>query len=131
MALYSGVTGSISVDGNKLLHMSNWDVSLSKDILEVVSFGEDYKEKVPSIKDWSATSDGSTDFATGGGQKELHEAFESGAPLEAEFYLDENTFLGGTAFIESLNISHAADGKSDISIGLAGSGANILTLPEP
>lgn len=131
MALYSGVTGSISIDEIKIAHMANWSVDLTKEMIEVVSFGDDYKEKVPSIKDWSASFDGSADFIAEGGQKELHEAFESGAKVEAEFYLDDDTFLGGEAFVESLSISHAADGKADISIGLAGSGANILTLPTP
>ncbi|MPW25947.1 hypothetical protein GC105_09105 [Alkalibaculum sp. M08DMB] len=131
MALYSGVTGKISIGGNDIVHLANWSVELTKDITEVVSFGNDYKEKIPSIKDWTASADGAADFEEDGGQKELHAAFESGAPLQSSFYLDETTFLSGTCYIESLSISHAADGSAEIDISLAGSGANLLTLPTP
>lgn len=134
MALYTGVTGKISAkqgtgDAIDIAHMANFSVELSKEILEVISFGNDYKEKVPSIKDWSASADGSADFAANGGQKMLLDAFESGNVLECTFYLDETTFLKGDCYVESLSISHAADGKADISISLAGSNAVVLTVP--
>lgn len=134
MSLYTGVTGKLSFKSGSetavdIVHMANWNVSLSKEMLEVVSFGNTYKEKVPSIKDWSATADGSADFDSDGGQKMLLDAFESGAKLQGSFYLDESTFLQGDCYVESLEISHAADGKADISISLAGSNAVVLTVP--
>lgn len=134
MALYTGVTGKISMkkgtgEAVDIVHMSNFNVELSKEILEVIRFGNDYKEKVPSIKDWSASADGSADFAADGGQKMLLDAFEDGSALTGSFYLDENTFLQGECYVESLSISHAADGKADISISLAGSNAVVLTVP--
>jgi len=134
MALYSGVTGKISIKKGKdtaidIVHMSSWSVEMTKEIIDVVSFGDDYKEKVPSIKDWSASADGSADFAADGGQKMLLDAFESGEKLTGSFYLDDDTFLVGDCYIESLSIEHAADGKGDISISLAGSKAVSLTVP--
>lgn len=134
MALYSGVTGKITTKigtgtAAELLHMTNWSVDLSKEMIEAISFGEDYKEKVPGVKDWSASADGSTDFATTSGQKALVDAFEGGTKIEAAFYLDTTTFMTGDCYIESLSISHAADGKSEVSIKLAGSGGIDLTVP--
>lgn len=131
--LYTGVTGKLSIKKGTttavdIVHMSSWSVELSKEIVEVISFGNTYKEKIPSIKDWSASSDGTADFASDGGQKMLHEAFESGDKLEGSFYLDDNTFLEGSCYVESLSIEHAADGAATISISLAGSGANVLTV---
>lgn len=135
MALYSGITGKISTKPDEsgtetsIAHMANWSVSLSKEILEVISFGDDYKEKVPSIKDWSASFDGTADFDAAGGQKALVDAFESGELLVYTYYLDENTFMQGSGYIESLELSHAADGKGDISISVAGSNAVALSIP--
>lgn len=131
MALYTGVTGSISIDGEKIAHMSEWSLDQNKAMIDVPSFGQDYVERIPSLKDWSATCDGHVDYATDSGQKELREAFETGAAVEVKFYLDEDTFMSGTAFIESLNTSLASDGAATISISLAGSGATTLTLPTP
>lgn len=134
MALYTGVTGKISMKSGSttavdLVHLANWSVELTKEMIEVVSFGNDYKEKVPSIKDWSASFDGSADFEGEGSQKMLLDAFESGAKLTGSFYLDEDTFLSGDCYIESLTVSHAADGKADIDISVAGSNAATLTVP--
>jgi predicted secreted protein len=134
MSLYTGVTGKLSIKKGAatavdVVHMSNWEVELKKEMMEVVSFGNDYKEKSPSIKDWSASSEGMADFDTDGGQKLLVDSFEDGSVLEATFYLTTTTFLKGDAYIESLSISDAADGAAEISISLAGSGAVVLTLP--
>lgn len=129
--LYTGVTGYIKVgsgaSGKALAHMSSWEVELSKDIIEVVSFGNDYKEKVPSIKDWSASADGAVDFATDSGQKELINAFEDGTLLTFGFGITETIFMEGTGYIESLTITDEADGNVSLSISVAGSNAITLT----
>lgn len=135
MALYSGVTGKISTKTgtaeteSDLLHMATWDVSLTKSMIEVTSFGNDYKEKVPSVKDWSAKADGTTDFSADSGQAALIDAYENGAEIAAAFYLDEDTFLSGKCYITDLDITHDAEGASKISISLAGSGKASLTKP--
>lgn len=125
--LYSGVTGKISIKKGsaaavELLHMTSFNVEITKTITEVQSFGEDYTEKVPGIKNWSASADGSADLSAESGQAMLIEAFEDGAVIEGAFYLDEDTFLIGNCLIESISIDHAADGKADVSISLSGSG---------
>lgn len=135
MSLYSGVTGKISIKQGEneaidIVHMANWNLELSKEILEVLSFGDEYKEKVPSVKDWSASFDGTADFDSESGQKTLLDAFESGDTLVGSFYLDSDTFFQGECLVESLSIDDAADGKADISISLAGSKAVKLTVPE-
>jgi len=135
MALYTGVTGKIAVKKGTaaavdIAHMSGWTVDLSREIIEVVSLGSDAKEKIAGIKDWTASFDGTADFATTSGQKDLMDAYDDGSELEASFYLDDDTFLSGPCIIESLSISHAADGKADISISVAGNGKPDLTTPE-
>lgn len=134
MALYSGVTGKISTkigtgEAKDLLHMATWSVSLTKAMIEVTSFGSDYKEKVPGIKDWTAKSDGTADFASTSGQADLIDAFENGTVIEGAFYLDDDTFLKGNCYITDLQIDHDAAGAAKISISVAGSGKATLTTP--
>lgn len=129
MALYTGITGKIKVDGKEILHSSSFSVDVSKDIHEIISFGREYKEKQAGIKDWSATLDGAADFASASGQRDLLEAFESGEEVTAVFYLNEGTFLNGTALVESLSISHAADGTAEVNASFAGSDAVSLSVP--
>lgn len=129
MALYTGLTGYIKNGTNTIAHMSSWEVELSKDIIEVVSFGNDYKEKTPSIKDWSATADGAADFEATSGQAALVTAFEDGTLLTFGFGITSTIYFEGTGYIESLTVTDEADGNVTISISIAGSDAVTLTLP--
>ena len=128
MALYTGRTGYIKVANAELAHMSSWSVELSIEIGEVVSYGEDYKEKIPGVKDWTASADGVVDFDTDSGQQALITAFEAGTLLECGFGLDATTAFKGTAYIESLSFDSAADGHVEMSISLSGSKGVTLDL---
>lgn len=130
---YTGLTASIKVGGHEsgkvLAYVSGVDLTLEKDIIEILAFGMSFKEKVPSIKDWSASVDGTVALATGGTQKELYDAFDSGKPITVGIYLDENTYFEGTGYVSNFNISAAPDDKISLTSEIAGSGATTLTLP--
>ena len=131
--LFTGVTGNIGIGtgstATKLAHMANWNIDDTTEIIEVVSFGSKYKEKIPSIQDWSASCDGKVDFASTAGQTQLSAAKSAGTMVQCTFYLADDTFYEGDGYIESLNISTAADGAADISISIAGSGPLEQVLP--
>lgn len=130
---FTGLTAKVTVgtDSNKktLAYISGVDLNLEKDIIEILAFGMSYKEKVPAIKDWSASIDGTVALATGGTQKDFYDAFESGDPLTIGIYLDETTYFEGTGYVQSFDISAAPDDKISLTSEIAGSGATTLTLP--
>ena len=130
---FTGLTASVKIGSGSsakvLAYISGVDLNLEKDIIEILAFGMTYKEKVPAIKDWSASIDGTVALATGGTQKELYDAFESGAPLTLGIYLDTTTYFEGTGYVQSFDISAAPDDKISLSSEIAGSGATTLTLP--
>ena len=130
---FTGLTACVKVGSGEsaktLAYISGVDLNLEKDIIEILSFGATYKEKVPAIKDWSASIDGTVALATGGTQKEFYDAFESGNPLTFGIYLDTTTYFEGTGYVQSFDISAAPDDKISLSSEIAGSGATTLTLP--
>lgn len=131
--LYTGLTGYVKtgtgVGAVTIAHIANFSLELSKDIIEDVSFGNTYKEKVPSIKDWTASADGSVDFDADSGQKALYDSFEAGTLLTYAFGLTADTYFEGEAYIESMSIDNSAEGKAEISISISGSNGVTLTLP--
>lgn len=127
--IYNGLVGNIKNGTAAIGHMSGWNLELSRDIAEVVSFGSTSKEKIPGIKDWKADADGTADFSTGSGQNDLLTAYENGTKLTFGFYLDGTKYFTGDAYIESLSISHDAEGVAEISISVSGTGGVVLTLP--
>lgn len=127
--LYTGITGKITLGEDLIAHIANFSLEVSSEIVEVVSFGSKFKEKVPSILDWTADADGAADFASNSKQKELWDAMNNQTLLDFGFYLNETTYMKGQGYIESLSIDNAADGNAEISISVAGSGAVTLTTP--
>ena len=130
---FTGLTAKVKVgsgEGAKVLaYISGVDLSLEKEIIEILAFGMTYKEKVPAVKDWSASIDGTVALAAGGTQKEFYDAFESGAPLTIGICLDDTPYFEGTGYVSSFDSSASPDDKISLSSEIAGSGATTLTLP--
>lgn len=130
---FTGLTASVKLgtkeSATTIAYISGVDLTLEKDIIEILAFGMQYKEKVPAIKDWSASLDGTVALATGSTQKQLYDAFESGEAITLGIYLNETTYFEGTGYVSSFNISAAPDDKISLTSEIAGSGATTLTLP--
>ena len=130
---FTGLTAKLKIGAHEsaqvLAYVSGVDMTLEKEIIEILAFGMTYKEKVPAIKDWSASIDGTVALATGGTQKQLYDAFESGDAITIGVYLDDTTYFEGTGYVSSFNISAAPDDKISLTSEIAGSGATTLTLP--
>ena len=130
---FTGLTASLKIgsDSNKktLAYVSGVDLTLEKEIIEILAFGMTYKEKVPAIKDWSISIDGTVALAANGTQKQLYDAFESGTAITVGIYLDETTYFEGTGYVQNFNISASPDDKISLTSEIAGSGATTLTLP--
>ena len=129
---YTGLTASVKIGSESskktIAYISGVDLSLEKEIIEILAFGMQYKEKVPAVKDWSASIEGTAALVTGGTQKELYDAFESDSPLTLGIYLDDTNYFEGTGYVSSVKISAAPDDKISISSEIAGSGAVVLNL---
>lgn len=126
---FTGLTAKVKIKEQVLGYISGCTLSLSKDIIEILAFGMQYKEKVPAIKDWSMSVDGTAAFSADGSQKQLYDAFESGEGVSFGIYLDDNTYFEGTGYVSSLEIEAAPDDKISISSEVAGSGAVVMNLP--
>ena len=130
---FTGLTASLKIgadlDQKVLAYVSGVDLTLEKEIIEILAFGMSFKEKVPAIKDWSISIDGTVALAKDGTQKELYDAFESGNAITVGIYLDATTYFSGTGYVSSFNISAAPDDKISLTSEIAGSGATTLTLP--
>lgn len=127
---YTGLTAEIKVNNSVLGYMSGVDLTLEKNIIEILQFGARYQEKVPAIKNWTANVDGTAAFTSGGSQHKLYQAFENDEEITVGIFLDDKVYFEGKAFVENLNITGAPDDKMNISCDLSGNGAITFTVPE-
>lgn len=129
---FTGLTASVKIGkdaGAKILaYISGCTLSLSKDIIEILAFGMTYKEKVPSIKDWSLSIDGTVALVQGGTQEQLYQAFESGDLISLGIYLDDNTYFDGAGYVSSFEIEAAPDDKINLTSEISGNGATVMHL---
>lgn len=130
--VYNGIVGAIKTGpqatATAIAHMANWNLNMSREAIPITSFGSEWKENIPGIKEWDADFDGTADFATGSGQVELEAAFQAGTLLTFGFYLNATKYFEGQGLITELGITHDAEGKADISISVTGSGGIELGL---
>ena len=131
---FTGLTASVKIGAKEtaevLAYVSGVDLNLEKDIIEILAFGMQFKEKVPAIKDWSASIDGTVALAKDGTQEKLYNAFSDSSAITLGIYLNDTTYFEGTGYVSSFNISASPDDKISLSSEIAGSGATTLTIPQ-
>ena len=127
---YTGLTARIKINDTLIGYLNSVELNLEKEVIEILQFGAQYKEKVPAIKNWTASSEGTVAFAAGESQHKMYQAFESGELVELTIMLDSTTNFTGKALVTSLSISGAPDDAMSISVEFEGSGGTTLTLPE-
>lgn len=127
---YSGLTARVMLNNTLIGYINNVELSLEKDIAEILQFGAQYKEKLPTTKNWTASADGTAAFAAGESQHKLYQAYESGEFVTLTIKLDEGVYFEGNALISSLSISGSPDDALSLSAEFEGSGAVSFTLPE-
>ena len=127
---YSGLTALVQLNDVKIGYLNNVELNLEKDIAEIIQFGAQYQEKLPTIKNWTASSEGTVAFAAGGSQEKLYRAYETGEFVKLTIKLDEAVYFEGQALISSLSISGSPDDAMSISVEFEGSGGITFTLPQ-
>lgn len=131
---FTGLTAKVQIGESSskktIGYISGCSLTLEKEVIEIMQFGATFKEKVPAIKDWSLSMDGTVALAKDSTQKNLYNAFESGDAITVSLFLDDTTYFEGTGYVTSFNIDAAPDDKISLTSEIAGSGATTLTVPQ-
>lgn len=108
----------------KVVGIKNWSLELSLDTLETTALGDDWKNYITGLKEWSASSEGDYEVPVDAdGQQALQDAFLNGTTVTVKLYVDGTNYYKGEAFINSLSIEDSVDDVVSISIEFTGTGA--------
>jgi len=107
----------------KVVGIKNWSLELSLETLETTALGDDWKNYITGLKEWSASSEGDYEVPTDTqGQEALQTAFLNGTTVTVKCYVDETNYYQGTAYISSLSIEDPVDDVVTISLEFTGNG---------
>lgn len=126
---FTGLTARVMLGQEVIGYLNSVELNLEKDIAEVLQFGAEYREKLPTIKNWTASSEGTAAFVNGSSQHKLYKAYESGEEITLTIKLNEGTYFEGKALVSSLSVSGSPDAAMSISVEFEGSGAIEFTVP--
>jgi len=122
----AGKSGKVSIgtdDPATVVGIKNWSLELSLDTLETTALGDEWKNYITGLKEWTASSEGDYEVGTDtNGQKALQDAYLSGDTVDIKLYVDDTHFYSGEAYINSLSVEDPVDDVVNISIEFTGSG---------
>ena len=108
----------------KVVGIKNWSLELSLETLETTALGDDWKNYITGLKEWTASSEGDYNVPTDtAGQEALQTAFLNGSIVKVKMYVDATNYYMGEAYISSLSIEDPVDDVVSISIEFTGTGA--------
>jgi predicted secreted protein len=122
----AGKNGKVVIGeaSTKKVGIKNWSLELSLDTLETTALGDDWKNYITGLKEWSASSEGDYEVPVDAdGQQALQDAFLNGTTVTVKLYVDGTNYYKGEAFINSLSIEDPVDDVVSISIEFTGTGA--------
>nr|DAX19269.1 MAG TPA: major tail protein [Caudoviricetes sp.] len=122
----AGKNGKVIIgeSGNqKVAAIKNWSLELSLETLETTALGDEWKNYITGLKEWTASSEGDYEVPTDTqGQAALQEAYLAGTTVIVKLYVDNANYYQGTAYISSLSIEDPVDDVVSISLELTGTG---------
>jgi predicted secreted protein len=123
MAL-AGKSGKLMVGVSNVTEIKNWSLDLGLDTIETTALGDEWKNFIAGLKEWSASAEGSWNVVMDAqGQKALQDAYLSGATVSLKLYVDAAHYYSGEAFISSLSVEDPVDDTVNVSFEFQGTGA--------
>ena len=114
----------IGTGTSAVLSIKSWSLELSLDTLETTALGDDWKNFIAGLKEWSASCEGDYAITTDTtGQQALQDAYISGETITVKLYVDDTHYYTGSAFINSLSVEDPVDDVVSASFELTGTGA--------
>lgn len=130
----AGKNGKVVIgaeSSQKVVGIKNWSLELSLDTLETTALGDDWKNYITGLKEWSASSEGDYEVPVDTeGQAALQDAFLNGTTVTLKLFVDEKNYYTGEAFINSLSIEDPVDDVVSISLECTGTGGLTFELGE-
>lgn len=126
MATLAGNAGAFKIGTNTVAELDQWSLDISPGLEETQAFGDTWKERTLTLKDFSGSASGRLDISDTNGHVALQTAFLAGTVVACRFYVNGTNYYSGNAFVQP-SINTPENGLVTVSYTLTGSGALTYT----
>ncbi|MEN6534636.1 MAG: hypothetical protein ABFD89_13290 [Bryobacteraceae bacterium] len=122
MAVMAGNAGSFRLTTNIVAEIDNWTLDVSTGLEETQAFGDTWKERSATIREWSGTASGRFDSSDTNGHGALQTAFLGGTTVTGRFYINGTNYYSGSAFVQA-SLTAPENGLITVNYTITGTGA--------
>jgi hypothetical protein len=127
MATYKGKDGSVTFAGGTVAQVEEFTLHTEVDVLDVTHMGDVWERKLPDLGRWNGTVRCSFDYGDTTGQKVMTDkvvgATPGGTAATIELVIATGKKFTGSAFITSLDVTHATRAVAKATFNFVGDGA--------
>ena len=121
----AGKNGKVTIgqSANPVASIKSWSLELNLDTLETTALGDDWKNFIAGLKEWSASCEGNYAIHTDeNGQQNLQDAYISGETVIVKLYVNDTNYYTGSAYVSSLSVEDPVDDVVSATFELKGTG---------
>lgn len=122
-----GENGAVFVGTHQVAEIGSWDLTISKNVVDVPKFGGSRDKIVCGPYEWSGSFAGSWYLGDTLGQVVLENAVKAGTTVTLKLQVASGKFYTGSAYINQESVSVPHDGLASITFNYVGSGDLTLT----
>lgn len=105
MSAIAGKDGSVKIGANTVAETTSWSMSISSDMLDSTSLGDDWREFIAGLNGATASIEVKWDIPNDtNGQTALQNAMLNGTTVTLNLYTNATNYYSGTAYVSSLNV---------------------------
>ena len=123
MTAIVGYAGAAKLSTNTIALIKSWELPLNNDLADITTFGDAWKDYLPTLNGADPKIEGFWDMTDTNGQLALQNAYLNSTSVTLRLYVNTSNYYSGTAYIKSLNVKAAVDGVIEFSADLSFSGA--------
>ena len=124
MAVMAGKDGEIKLGTNRIGYIDNFSINVNLGTAETSQIGEQWKEFIPTVSDWSGSASGTLDYADAAQKEIVDELLACTDQLfTGEFKVGPALTLTGSIIFSSASITGSHGDKVAVSFNFQGSGS--------
>jgi predicted secreted protein len=123
MGAIAGKGGTATWATKAIAEITEWSLEISVDMLEITSLGDNWKEYISGLREWTGSITCKFNQADTDGQEMMRTALLGGTSAAVTLDVDSTYKFSGTVFLNGGSVNVTTGDAVEMSFNVTGSGA--------